>query len=128
MANYLTVLRDAASRARSAVDTAPNDPKTAAARTEAATSLADVSDTASRILSSFVPAIPDRSDVVWVEHPETSRPAAESRSVLRVAPLSVAALLRGSLFGRSTAVLTSATLTIGGSFDAMASAWGLDSV
>lgn len=128
MASHLTVLRDAASRARSAIDTAPNDPKTAAARTEAATALTDVSDTASRILSSFVPAIPDRTDVVWVEHPEASRPAAESRAVLRVAPLSVAGLLRASLFGRSTAVLTSATLTIGGSFDAMAAAWGLDRV
>ena len=124
MASHLTVLRDAASRARSAIDTAPNDPKIAAARTEAVTSLADVSDTAARILSSFVPAIPDRTDIVWVEHTEDGR--AGARSVLRVAPLSVAGLLRGSLFGRSTAVLTSATLTIGGSFDAMASAWGLD--
>ena len=126
MASYLTVLRDAAASARTGIDTAPNDPKTAAARTEAVTSLSDVSDTASRILDSFVPAIPDRSDVVWVEHTETSRPGAESRAMLRVAPLSVANLLRASLFGRSTAVLTSATLTIGGSFDAMASAWGLD--
>jgi ATP-dependent DNA helicase DinG len=44
---------------------------------------------------------------------------------LRVAPLSVAALLRDQVFPRSTTVLTSATLTIGGSFDAMATAWGL---
>ncbi|MDZ4270525.1 MAG: ATP-dependent DNA helicase, partial [Mycobacterium sp.] len=124
MASYLTVLRDAASSARTGIDTAPNDPKTAAARTEAVTSLSDVSDTASRILGSFVPAIPDRTDVVWVEHTEDSRSGA--RAVLRVAPLSVANLLRGSLFGRSTAVLTSATLTIGGNFDAMASAWGLN--
>nr|WP_218620297.1 ATP-dependent DNA helicase [Mycolicibacterium hippocampi] len=126
MASYLTVLRDAAASARTGIDTAPNDPKTAAARAEAVTSLSDVSDTASRILDSFVPAIPDRGDVVWVEHTETSRSVAQSRAMLRVAPLSVANLLRASLFGRSTAVLTSATLTIGGSFDAMASAWGLD--
>lgn len=124
MASYLTVLRDAAASARTGIDTAPNDPKTAAARAEAVTSLYDVSDTASRILDSFVPAIPDRGDVVWVEHTEDSRSGA--RAMLRVAPLSVANLLRASLFGRSTAVLTSATLTIGGSFDAMASAWGLD--
>jgi ATP-dependent DNA helicase DinG len=129
MANYLTVLRDAASKARSAIDTSRGDPQTASARTEAVTALADVSDTATRILSSFVPAIPDRTDVVWVEHFETSQlGAAGARTLLRVAPLSVAGLLRGSLFGRSTAVLTSATLTIGGSFDAMASAWGLDRV
>ncbi len=126
MATHLTVLRDTAGRARSAIDTAPNDPKTAAARAEAATALADVSDTASRILSSFGPAIPERSDVVWVEHTDASRPGGERRSTLRVAPLSVADLLRGKLFGDSTTVLTSATLTIGGSFDAMASAWGLN--
>ncbi|MGB2923001.1 MAG: ATP-dependent DNA helicase, partial [Mycobacterium sp.] len=124
LANYLTVLRDAAAGARTSIDTAPNDPKAAAARAEAATALTDVSDTASRILSSFVPAISDRTDVVWIEQTEDARSGA--RSTLRVAPLSVAGLLRASLFGRSTAVLTSATLTVGGNFDAMASAWGLD--
>ncbi|MGB7358408.1 MAG: ATP-dependent DNA helicase, partial [Mycobacterium sp.] len=123
LANYLTVLRDAATGARTSIDTAPNDPKAAAARAEAATALTDVSDTASRILSSFVPAISDRTDVVWIEQTEDARSGA--RSTLRVAPLSVAGLLRASLFGRSTAVLTSATLTVGGNFDAMASAWGL---
>jgi ATP-dependent DNA helicase DinG len=122
MATYLTALRDAASRARSAIDTAPSDPKAAAARAEAATALTDISDTATRILTSFVPAIADRTDVVWLDH-EDNRGSV--RAVLRVAPLSVAGLLRGRLFERSTAVLTSATLTIGGSFDAMASAWGL---
>ena len=45
--------------------------------------------------------------------------------MLRVAPLSVAGLLRSRLFDTATAVLTSATLTIGGSFEAMAGAWGL---
>ena len=44
---------------------------------------------------------------------------------LRVAPLSVASLLRGGLFDHVTAVLTSATLAPGGSFDAIASQWGL---
>jgi ATP-dependent DNA helicase DinG len=122
MTTYLTALRDAASRVRSAIDTSPSDPKAAAARAEAVTALSDVSDTASRILTSFVPAIPDRTDVVWLDH-EDNRGSV--RAVLRVAPLSVAGLLRGRLFERSTAVLTSATLTIGGTFDAMASAWGL---
>ena len=122
MATYLTALRDAASRARSAIDTAPSDPKAAAARSEAATALTDISDTATRILTSFVPAIADRTDVVWLDHEDIR---GSVRAVLRVAPLSVAGLLRGRLFERATAVLTSATLTIGGSFDAMASAWGL---
>jgi ATP-dependent DNA helicase DinG len=69
-----------------------------------------------------VPAIPDRTDVVWLEHIEDRT---GTRTVLRVAPLSVAGLLRNRLFGQATAVLTSATLTVGGNFDAMASAWGL---
>ena len=42
-----------------------------------------------------------------------------------VAPLSVAALLREKLFGEHTVVLTSATLTVGGNFNAMAASWGL---
>jgi ATP-dependent DNA helicase DinG len=131
MTTYLTALRDAASRARSAIDTSPSDPKAASARAEAVTALTDVSDTASRILTSFVPAIPDRTDVVWLDHEDgaharsTTDSGGSVRAVLRVAPLSVAGLLRGRLFERSTAVLTSATLTIGGTFDAMASAWGL---
>jgi ATP-dependent DNA helicase DinG len=122
MATYLTALRDAAHRVRTAIDTSPSDPKAASARAEAVTALTDVGDTASRILDSFVPAIPDRTDVVWIEREENR---GNTRVFLRVAPLSVSGLLRARLFEHSTAVLTSATLTIGGTFDAMASAWGL---
>jgi ATP-dependent DNA helicase DinG len=136
MTTYLTALRDAASRVRSAIDTGPSDPKAASARAEAVTALNDINDTASRILTSFVPAIPDRTDVVWLDHEvawghvrrtgeSTNDKGGSVRAVLRVAPLSVAGLLRGRLFERSTAVLTSATLTIGGNFEAMASTWGL---
>lgn len=121
LATYLTALRDAASAARSAIETT-SDAKAASARAEAAAALSEISDTASRILTSFVPAIPDRTDVVWLDH-EDNR--GSPRPVLRVAPLSVAGLLRTQVFARSTTVLTSATLTIGGSFDAMAAAWGL---
>lgn len=122
LATYVTAVRDAAHRARSAIDTAPSDPKAASARAEAVTALTDIGDTASRIIDSFVPAIPDRTDVVWVQREETR---AGVRTVLRVAPLAVSGLLRTRLFERSTTVLTSATLTIGGTFDAMAAAWGL---
>ncbi len=138
MTTYLTALRDAASRIRSAIDTSPSDPKAASARAEAVTALSDVSDTATRIVASFVPEIPNRDDVVWLDHEDAHvwghgrRPGESTkgasggiRAVLRVAPLSVAALLRNRLFEQSTAVLTSATLTVGGSFDAMAAAWGL---
>ncbi|WP_428341293.1 ATP-dependent DNA helicase [Mycobacterium sp.] len=122
LATNLTALRDAATAARSTIDTSPTDPKAAAARSEAVASLAEIADTATRILASFGPAIADRTDVVWLDH-EDNR--GSTRTYLRVAPLSVAGLLRTRLFADSTAVLTSATLTVGGSFDAMAEAWGL---
>ncbi len=122
LATYLTALRDAATAARGDIDPAPKDPKAAAARNEAVAALTEIGDTAGRVLDSFVPAIPDRTEVVWLDH-EDNR--GTLRPVLRVAPLSVAGLLRTRLFDSATTVLTSATLTIGGSFDAMAGAWGL---
>jgi ATP-dependent DNA helicase DinG len=138
MATYLTVVRDTADKLRSGIDTAPSDPKAAAARTEAVTALTEISDTASRILTSFGPAIPDRTDVVWLDHEENrgsgsgsagrseaTRGSASIRAILRVAPLSVANLLRARVFDQSTVILTSATLTVGGTFDAMARSWGL---
>lgn len=128
LGTYLTALRDAANAARTAIDTTPSDPQAASARTEAVTALSDVSDTATRILTSFVPPIPDRVDVVWVEHseaPNTGNVPRPGRSLLRVAPMSVSGLLRTRLFANTTAVLTSATLTLGGNFDAMARNWGL---
>ncbi|WP_445164131.1 ATP-dependent DNA helicase [Mycobacterium sp. Dal123C01] len=121
MATYLRALRDVASAARSDIDTT-SDAKAAAARAEAVAALSEITDTTSRILASFGPAIPDRTEVVWLDH-EDNRGA--PRPVLRVAPLTVAGLLRYHVFSRSTTVLTSATLTVGGSFDAMAAAWGL---
>jgi ATP-dependent DNA helicase DinG len=122
LATHLTALRDAASAARSVIDKAAADTKAAAARAEAVASLTEIGDTASRMLTSFAPTIPDRTDVVWLDQ-EDNR--GSTRAVLRVAPLSVAGLLRKRLFAGATAVLTSATLTVGGSFDAMATAWGL---
>ncbi|GAS95616.1 ATP-dependent helicase dinG [Mycolicibacterium canariasense] len=123
LATYLTALRDAAHTVRSAIDTAPTDPQAAAARTEAVTAVTEIGDIAARMLDSFVPAIPDRLDVVWLDHEETR--SSGKRATLRVAPLTVSGLLRTRIFARSTVVLTSATLTLGGNFDAMAAGWGL---
>jgi ATP-dependent DNA helicase DinG len=122
LATYVTALRDAATAARGDIDPSPKDPKAAAARSEAIAALTEIGDAASRVLDSFVPAIPDRTEVVWLDH-EDNRGSV--RPVLRVAPLSVAGLLRTRLFDSATTVLTSATLTVGGSFDSMAGAWGL---
>ncbi|OBK26896.1 ATP-dependent helicase [Mycobacterium asiaticum] len=121
LATYLTALRDAANAARSAIE-GTSDARAAAARAEAAAALIEIADTAARVLDSFGPAIPERSDIVWLDQ-EDNR--GSPRAVLRVAPLSVAGLLASQVFSRSTTVLTSATLTVGGTFDSMAAAWGL---
>lgn len=65
------------------------------------------------------------SDVVWVSR--SRRPDGSTRAALHVAPISVAGLLRERLFATRTVVLTSATLTPGGSFDAVADSLGLRS-
>lgn len=128
LATYLRALRDSAAAARAAVDPSPADPQAAAARAETIAALSEIYDTAARVLDSFAPAIPDRTDVVWLDHEEQragpARPATTT-PVLRVAPLTVGALLAERVFGTATAVLTSATLTVGGSFESMADAWGL---
>ena len=58
-------------------------------------------------------------DVVWLEDRE------RGGRVLKVAPLSVAGLISRQVFGSATVVMTSATLTLGGSFDAVAAGLGL---
>ena len=58
-------------------------------------------------------------DVVWLNHDNRRGP------VLRVAPMSVAMLVRDRIFEDRTVVLTSATLELGGSFDAVAGTIGL---
>jgi ATP-dependent DNA helicase DinG len=58
-------------------------------------------------------------DVVWVTRDPRRGP------VLRVAPMSVAMLLRDKIFGDRTVIMTSATLELGGTFDAVAGTLGL---
>lgn len=58
-------------------------------------------------------------DVVWISRDPRRGP------VLRVAPMSVAMLLRDKIFGERTVVMTSATLELGGSFDTVAGQLGL---
>ncbi len=60
-----------------------------------------------------------KSDVIWVADRERFGREA------RVSPLSVAALMRGRVFGEHTTVLTSATLKLGGDFTPIAASVGL---
>lgn len=97
------------------------DPDNATARKLALALLDEVGETAARLLGAFVEEDPaKRYDVVWL-----AEQGADRTRVLRVAPLSVGGLLRERLFGERKVVLTSATLTLGGSFDALARQWGL---
>ncbi len=123
-AGVLSAVRDAATACKQALGgERRDDPEGAAGRKVAQAALDEVADTAFRLVDAFDEPDPARRrDVVWLA--EQGPDGARSRA-LRAAPLSVGGLLRERLFGRSTVVLTSATLTLGGTFDALARQWGL---
>jgi ATP-dependent DNA helicase DinG len=109
----------ALSRVRDTTRTVQSDLKPAAgeeadgARQVARAAIDEVNENAARILEGR------ELDVVWVSK-DPRRGA-----VLRVAPMSVAMLVRERIFEDRTVVLTSATLELGGSFDAVAGTIGL---
>jgi ATP-dependent DNA helicase DinG len=114
----VTVVRDSAWACISALGPErKEDVEGSTARKLAHALTEDVHDTAVRLLEAFDEA--QQHDVVWVSH-EPNRPKA-----VRVAPIGVGGLLRDRLFGQRTTVLTSATLSLGGSFDTLARQWGL---
>ncbi len=128
VAGALAAVRDSVAACRAGLGSERReDPAEATARKLALALLDEVGETAARLLAAFVEEDPaKRYDVVWLaeQSPASAESGARSR-VLRVAPLSVGGLLRERLFGERTVVLTSATLTLGGSFDALARQWGL---
>ena len=121
-------IRDALWRTRDAISRGPegeatNDPETFAERENLKNHLGELHDSIVRILEVFDEPDPSKHvDVVWLTRVESYADTSDSVSV---APLSVSTLLRDNLFGAQTVVLASATLTVGGNFRAMASAWGL---
>ncbi|GAC69139.1 ATP-dependent DNA helicase [Gordonia soli] len=124
----LAALRDRLWAAHSAIGPVRNpgsgdDSAAIAARSAALTGVEEMHDTVVRLLGAFDdPDESRRRDVVWVAE---ERAGQDTRMVLRIAPLSVGGLLRSTLFAQATVILTSATLTVGGSFDALARTWGL---
>lgn len=121
----LIALKDALWSLRDTIQRAPdgesaNQPERFAERQSLSNHLLDLHDAIVRTLEVFAQSDPSQhSDVVWLSRDE------RRGSVLRVAPLSVAGLLHNRLFEQQTVILASATLTIGGNFDAMAASWGL---
>lgn len=97
------------------------DPEKSAERQNLANHLASLVEAIARILDVFATGDPAaHADVVWLERDERTL-----NDTLAVAPLSIAGMLHEKLFGEQTVVLTSATLALGGRFDAMAAQWGL---
>ncbi len=97
------------------------DPEKFAERQNLANHLASLVEAIARILDVFATGDPAaHADVVWLERDERTL-----NDTLAVAPLSIAGMLHEKLFGEQTVVLTSATLALGGRFDAMAAQWGL---
>ncbi|MBF6063570.1 ATP-dependent DNA helicase [Nocardia terpenica] len=127
-APVLALVRDAAWNCRTALapqgSTAPQgDPDAAATRNLALSAVEEVHDAAVRVLTTFEESDPAaRRDVVWLAVEDVRGVA---RRTVHMAPLSVGGLLRSRLFAAATVVLTSATLQVGGSFDGLASTWGL---
>ena len=111
MAAALSMLRDAARDAVSALGK-NRDKGDEGARRQAQAGVEQLFELTDRLLQS------GEYDVVWLDRSERA-------TALRIAPLSVAQQLRHRLFARTPAILTSATLKIGGSFDSVASTLGL---
>ncbi len=118
-------VRDAARAALS--DTKSDSKDSDAGRQMARARLTEILELAERML-----AADEKYEVVWVSRAGSWEPgkgyvaaADTDPATLHVAPLSVASRLREGLFEDRTVVLTSATLTVGESFDAAAGALGL---
>jgi ATP-dependent DNA helicase DinG len=119
LATALGAVAQAARSCLTSLGTVRDEPSTASAQRMAEAALDELHEAAARVLAAFDGGISERREVVWVCVEPERDPA------VRVAPLSVAGLLRERLFARSTAVLTSATLALGGGFETMAASWGL---
>jgi ATP-dependent DNA helicase DinG len=114
-----TALRDAA---RDVLTAMKGDGQAAdGARQAARAAVNELHDVAERLAAGQ--AGPQGPDVAWVSR--IRRPDGGSRTALHVAPLSVAGLLRQRLYDERTVVLTSATLAVGGGFEAAAGSVGL---
>ncbi|WP_431972990.1 ATP-dependent DNA helicase [Micromonospora haikouensis] len=109
-------LLDAATRAAlDAIGDVKSDDPDPVRKQQAKAVLDELSATAQRLLEE------SEHDVAWVEKPDNG-----SRRALVVAPLSVAGTLATHLYDERTVVATSATLALGGRFDTVARALGLE--
>ncbi len=125
LAASLAAVRDAAGSCATEIRTSEDkdEPENLAAARAALAVLDELRSAADRMLSAYGADIAARPEVVWLDVPPDLDP--RFPATLRVAPLEVAQLLAERLFGRRTVALTSATLSVGGSFEPLARQWGL---
>jgi len=120
----ISAVNDAARTALS--DTKPDGQDVDAGLQMARSRVSEAHDMSSRILEAS-----GEQDVLWISRQggwENGRYVAASDTdpaTLNIAPLSVGLQLRDGLFADRTVILTSATLTVGDSFDVAAAALGL---
>lgn len=120
----LSAVNDAARAALS--DTKPDGQEADAGLQMARSRVSEVHEVSNRILEAS-----GEQDVLWISRQggwENGRYVAASDTdpaTLNIAPLSVGLQLRDGLFADRTVILTSATLTVGDSFDVAAGALGL---
>src|SRR5665647_761675 len=112
LALALARVRDSARAAQTELKPASPDDNDGA-RQVARAAIDEIFENAERILEQR------ELDVAWVSKDP------RRGSVLRVAPMSVAMLMRDKVFGDRTVIMTSATLELGGTFDAIAGTLGL---
>jgi ATP-dependent DNA helicase DinG len=125
LAVALAAVRDAARSCATEIRTSEgtDGPEDMAAERAALSALDELCSAAHRMLGAFDPDIAARAEVMWLDVPQDRDP--RFPATLKVAPLEVARLLATRLFGRRTVALTSATLSVGGSFEPLARQWGL---
>ncbi len=112
LADALVLVRDAA---RALISAFPRDPGTDAGATQAKGWTQELFKVADRM------AAGSEKDVLWMNERERNR----GGNQLCVAPLEVAGPMREKLLAEKTVIFTSATLKLGGDFDAVATSLGL---
>lgn len=117
----VATVRDAARELITSLKGEPGGGNPDGARQLARAAVSELFDVADRLASGS--GGPEGPDVVWLSR--YTRSDGATRTSLNVAPLSVAGVLRDRLYPDRTVVITSATLTLGGRFDAAAGSVGL---
>ena len=108
----VSALRDVCKVANNEIGSSSTDEAdVAAAKKRAKADISDLFNMSGNLLSA------DAYSVIWLDTTKTP--------ILHYAPLSVATYLRDTLFGQTTVVMTSATLAVSGSMEAMAKQVGL---